>query len=590
MTMIPTIVKQGRRYLLSLLNVGFVSAASLCCTACFGPVDEVNLTLLYVTDVHGRLLSESFGLSEAQQTSMANFSTYANYVYNTRGKDNTVLLCGGDLNDGLPLEYYYNNVARFDSHISPLVMNYLNFDAVQLGASDMFQGMDVWIGILPAQYKMPYMCANLLDNKTQIPPFPPYTIVERGGLRIAVIGLLDPEVCSLLGPEDIQGLHLGDMVQVLQDWMMFLKEIEKPDYTIVMASTKMGNEALFKVEGVDLFLVGGIDHEALPIDEYRINGAGDTVRIVQPMPYMHECARVDLRFSKSGRSAKVQKTDVLRVPLSQLPADTAFARQFEPQVEKVNYYLDTKIGNFTRPMKYADALFGPSVWLDVKHDMQLWSTGADISICNIGSEPGDLQPGSFRMRDLFHFFDNDSKLWVVPMTGEEIKTFMESAVAYQFNQMTTSADHLLAFKYNDMNEVAMGTFGPMLVQDPDLYCSAAGIRYTVDVSKPKGERVTIMSMGNGTPFHVTETYRVAMPDNLAMGDGGYISALGWDKETALRRLDFHGKLRLRTHFINFVKAHKNYAPASRNEWSVIPSAYFEAGRKRDYQLLKRYVQ
>lgn len=579
----------GRSLRRNLVKMGAVCVVVGCCTSCSGPGKDVDLTLLYVTDVHGLLLPQALGTSEMPNSSMANFSTYVNYIHNTQGEDNTVLLCGGNLNDELPLLYYYNRIARFDEHISPSVMNYLGFDAIQLGASDMSLGMDVWIGILPAQYKMPYMCANLQDNKTDIPPFRPYTIVERHGVRIAVIGLIDPKSCENLGPEDIQGLHIGNLVDLARYSVNYIKEYEKPDYTIVMASAGADNEEFLKIAGVDLFLLGA-DHKSLPPNEYRMNEAGDSVLLVQPLPNMAECARIDLHLHKGILKNEVKAVDVQRVQLSQLEPDTAFVNHFKPQERAVSDYLDTSLGNILRPLRYSEALFGPSLWLDVKHDMQLWCTGADISICNIGSEVGDLDAGTFTMRDLFHFIDIDHKMWVVPMSGEEIHLFLEATAAAQYNQMTSASDHLLAFKYNDLDEVIIGADGPVLVQDKDQFCSAAGIRYTIDVSKPAGERVHIQSLSDGSPFSMSATYRVAMSDFLALGGGGYAASLNWDKSTALRRLDFSGTLSLRTHFINFVKAHKNYNPVSRSDWKVIPYAYFEAGSKRDYQLMKRYIQ
>lgn len=583
------IFSKGRTLFRTLIAECLLSVACLCYTACSGPTQEADLTLLYVTDVHGHLLPDYSGLSQESSTSMANFATYVNYVYNTRGKENTVLLCGGDLNDGLPLEYYYNNIARYDEHISPAVMNYLGFDAIQLGASDVYLGMDVWIGILPAQYKMPYMCANLLDNKTQIPPFPTYTIVERNGFRIAVIGLMDPKECKLLSPEDMQGLHFADIAAVAREMVQHIKEVDKPDYTVIMASSSADNEELLKIADVDLFLMGA-DHKYLMDNDFRINERGDSVLVVQPLSHMDECARIDIHLRKVGSKIERRVSQSQRVPLTLIEQDTAFVNHFEPQQSAVDTYLEKQVGNFRLPLKYSDALFGPSAWMDLKHDMQLWSTGADVSICNIDSEVGDIEAGTFTMRDLFHYFKSDRKLWVVPMTGAEIHSFLEAASAVHYNQMKSPNDHLLAYKYNDINEVIIGNHGPELIQDKDYYCSAAGIRYTVDVTKPAGERVVIRSMSNGAAFDENETYRVAIPDFLAMGGAGYISSMGWDHETALRRLDFHGTLSLRTHFFNFVKAQKNYTPTSRNEWKVIPTEYYEAGSKRDRQLMKRYIR
>ena len=48
--------------------------------------------------------------------------------------------------------------------------------------------------------------------------------------------------------------------------------------------------------------------------------------------------------------------------------------------------------------------------------------------------------------------------------------------------------------------------------------SAAGIIYTVDVTKPDGEKVAILSMADGTPFDMDKMYKVAV--NSYRGNGG----------------------------------------------------------------------
>ena len=48
--------------------------------------------------------------------------------------------------------------------------------------------------------------------------------------------------------------------------------------------------------------------------------------------------------------------------------------------------------------------------------------------------------------------------------------------------------------------------------------SAAGIIYTVDVTKPRGEKINIVSMADGSPFDLNKTYKVAL--NSYRGNGG----------------------------------------------------------------------
>ena len=63
------------------------------------------------------------------------------------------------------------------------------------------------------------------------------------------------------------------------------------------------------------------------------------------------------------------------------------------------------------------------------------------------------------------------------------------------------------------------------------FSCAAGIRYTVDVSKKSGERVKILSLSDDTPFDPNKTYKVAINSYRGNGGGGHLSqGLGWSKE------------------------------------------------------------
>jgi 2',3'-cyclic-nucleotide 2'-phosphodiesterase/3'-nucleotidase len=52
--------------------------------------------------------------------------------------------------------------------------------------------------------------------------------------------------------------------------------------------------------------------------------------------------------------------------------------------------------------------------------------------------------------------------------------------------------------------------------------SAAGLVYTVDLNLPKGRRVSIKSLADGTGFDLKEEYSVAMTSYRASGGGGLL--------------------------------------------------------------------
>ena len=80
--------------------------------------------------------------------------------------------------------------------------------------------------------------------------------------------------------------------------------------------------------------------------------------------------------------------------------------------------------------------------------------------------------------------------------------------------MKSPWDHLLWLNDNFSGHDDRSTFKNYSFN----FDSAAGIIYTVDVTKPKGSKITIVSMANGKPFSMDKMYKVAL--NSYRGNGG----------------------------------------------------------------------
>ena len=83
---------------------------------------------------------------------------------------------------------------------------------------------------------------------------------------------------------------------------------------------------------------------------------------------------------------------------------------------------------------------------------------------------------------------------------QEIKDYLEFSFGNWFNQMSDSSDDLLKFKHNDERTIkySSGSTSPELEEVFYNFSSAAGINYTVNVSKQAGERVSITTLSDGT--------------------------------------------------------------------------------------------
>ena len=153
--------------------------------------------------------------------------------------------------------------------------------------------------------------------------------------------------------------------------------------------------------------------------------------------------------------------------------------------------------------------------------------------------------------------------------------------------MTSPEDHLLHFKTNEKGELLRNKQDkPILAADYFNYSCAAGIKYTVDVSKEPGNRVEIHSLSDGRHFHPDSIYTVAINSYRGNGGGGHLTqGMGLNKEEINNRIIKIWDKDVRYYITEYIKSKKILTPQCRNDWKVIPETWFEAGKKRDYQEL-----
>ncbi len=115
------------------------------------------------------------------------------------------------------------------------------------------------------------------------------------------------------------------------------------------------------------------------------------------------------------------------------------------------------------------------------------------------------------------------------------------------------------------------------------YDSAQGIDYTVDVSKPAGERITIRGFSDGRAFSLNETYMVAINSYRGNGGGGHLTrGAGIDAERLSMRINSSTVKDLRYYLLKTIENSGSVTPEADGNWSVVPAAWWENARERDY--------
>lgn len=581
---------------IALLVSAFMTACSRFTT------DESNVVLLYTSDIHGNVLPFDFTSGKSTTSSMAHMYTYVNRTREAN-PDAVILVDGGDLAQGNPAMYYYNYVAMRTPHLAARAVNKLGYDAILLGNHDLDAGPLTYADRMPRQCDMKILAANAIDTRTNEPMFEPYVIVERQGYRFALLGFANPAVYRWLPKSVWPNLSFKDMIETAENWIPVIKT-KNPDFIIGVfhAGTERYDvdeynnrksridgalQTIQHVQGFDLALLG---HSHEPITDYVVNDFGDTVRLLQPLSHAEEIARADFRLSRDKDGKAHCNIALSRVKMDEYEPDQGFLTQFNADFDSINAFLDSPLGYSIINLEGASSLTGPSTLSDLIHTVQLDVTHADVSLASALSTFDDIPAGPITRRQIFALYKYENQVHTVWMTGAEIHHFLEWGYARQFNQMRDSNDHVLGFKFSQKGEVTYGPFGPNLKTPQYNFTSAAGINYSVDISKPEGERVTILSMADGTPFRPDRKYTVALSSYQASGGGGFITnALGWTPEDSRFHTINESTKDMCYYISNYIREHGDFKPADNGNWCVQPQMWWARNQQRDINMLLPYL-
>ena len=550
----------------------------------------VRLRLIETSDVHGAFFPYDFIQRRETKGSLARVSSYVNNLRREYGR-NVILLDNGDILQGQPSCYYYNYVATDKQNIVSKIYNYMGYDAASFGNHDVEPGhkvYDKWVG----EVDCPVLGANIVDTKTGLPYVKPYTIIERDGVKVAVLGMLTPAIPNWLEEDLWSGLKFEDIRQSARKWIAYLRKNEKPDVIVglfhsgwdggIVTPQYMEDAVKATAEGVDGFdlIFFGHDHRARRAE---VKGPdGNTVLCLDPSCNAMNVSDAEIVITKQDGKV-VEKTvtgDVKDITAE--PVDEAYVNHFAADIEEVKAYVGKKIGSIAKTMYTRDSFFGNSSFIDLIHNMQLSLTKADISFNAPLLFNAQIKEGPVYMSDMFKLYRFENKLCVMRMTGEEILRYLEMSYDFWVNTMKQKDDHIMLLDEKNSTDMQKFGFKNMTFN----FDSAAGIDYEVDVTKPDGEKVRILRMTNGEKFDPKKWYRVAMNSYRANGGGELLTrGAGIPKEELLSRKVYESELDLRHYLAEEIKRKGKISPKQNNNWRFVPESWAKPALQRDRELL-----
>lgn len=488
----------------------------------------MKLVLLHSSDTHGFLMPTDYQDSNNYEApiSLSRVSSVIKSEKKKYGADNVLVTDSGDCLQGSPLASYAHNLplneglAKFTA-----AYNEVGYDARALGNHDFNFGLD-YLKYYINHNEAPIINDNILDEKTGQPAFgKPYTIVEKAGLKIGIMGITTQYISHWEPEEHTKGLKFVSGFETLSN---LAKEL-RPQVDVLVAlyhggfeSDPVSGEAtephtgenegykiLTEISEIDAFLTG---HQ-----HRRLNLVTKNTAIVQPGYRGEAVAKVVLDIQKDNHGKAVIKN---------METELIDTKDYEPdpEIEKIvssldqgtQEWLDQPIAHLSEPAPIDNAIEGRingAPFINLIQQMQLWFTDADISATAIMSETAKGFSKNVTMREVLLNYPYANQLCIVNISGKDLRDIIEYSCAF------LEKDEEGNIKFIDRWIKPK----PMLYHFDMFY----PVQYEADLSKPVNHRLTRLTL-HGKEVEDDKTYKLAVNNYRALG-GGFYPGYSMDK-------------------------------------------------------------
>lgn len=463
---------------------------------------ELNLTILHTNDVHSRLAatppfgSECNAQHISENKCLGGAARLAGATAAIRAEaGHVVLLDAGDQFQGTLFFTYYSGQAAAQ------VMNRLAYDAMAVGNHEFDDG-PATLGRFAARIDFPLLAANM-DASAEphlAGRVAPWTVLELGGEKLGIIGLITEETPSISSPG--ANVRFSDLTEALRRAVAALEEM---GINKIIALGHVGYwrdiELARAVDGVDV-IVGGHSHTYLSSDDPAAAGpyptlatspGGETVLIVQAFQWSRYLGRLDVSFDAAGRLSAWRGAPIAMD--NRIAEDAGVAALVAKLNEPLHEIRNEVVGSSAQALGNDTCRSGECALGNLLADIMLWRTaaeGSEIAIANGGGIRAGLPAGAVTRGDVLQVLPFGNTLATFGLRGSDLVKALEIG----------------------LSRPGSGAF-------PQV----AGMRYRWDPSRPAGARVRLVEVRGGDGVYVAlesdRLYRLVSNNFLRRGGDGY---------------------------------------------------------------------
>lgn len=398
--------------------IGLIIGAAVICAMALpvkaGAAETVNLSILYTADTHGHLHSFYYD----SRKPVGGIAKRAIFFQDKRRHKSMIWLTldTGDALSGTAL------ADVFQGYVPVQAMNKLAYDAMSLGVHDFDFGTDVLKQRI-AEAEFSVVCANVQNAATGEPFTTPYIILERKGVRIAIMGLITGELASHVAPQNFSGLTVIDPVQTARQLVPQLEG----QADIIIALTHLGiNEDIrlaSEVRGIDV-VIGGMSHS-----ELQVPMKFEETLIVHNPEFGRSVGMLKLSYDPEQNHRRVYFYNELVPMAGQWVENNNYLEWLAGYSGELNQRMEILTGSAGLELSNLKVRSAETPLGNYVTDILRTQTGADVALLPAAFFAGTLPQGPITLGDLYTALPYDQYAEVLEVSGGELKEILDDATS-----------------------------------------------------------------------------------------------------------------------------------------------------------------
>jgi len=459
-----------------------------------------SIRIIATSDLHGKFMPWDYALNKKSRS--GSMAQLASAICEYRS-ESTLLVDAGDTIQDNSADIFLD---LQEPHPMVQALNVLQYDVWVTGNHEYNYGMDV-VRKTIADMKAVVLTGNVFDEQNK-PIARGSTVFVRDGLRIAVIGMVTPNITRW----DAVHMRSCRVTDPLKETRAIIDALQgQYDVLIGVFHMGIGNEYGVPNSGVtDIinscpeFDVMISAHEHRRIEHKWING----VLVVQNQHMARTMSVIDLTLDKNDDGQwNVTGKNADMIDISRYDADPAMVRLLGKYDVLARLDASKPIGMLAggplRPeneiREIPEAQIHDTALVDLINAVHMHYAKTPVSATALATLDANMYPGVIHKSDTSLIYKYANTLYKLHMNGAQLKKYMEWSARYY--QTFRKGDLTISFN-PDIRSYNFDIF--------------EGVLYEINISKEPGSRIENLTWPDGSPVLDVDEFDIAVNNYRAM--------------------------------------------------------------------------